>query len=517
MDTLFTKSIRYLEESAAPVWYCIATFFAATTLRNFFEAFSSGYTITPDIILNYTASYAALGLVLLVLFNTLTGVELIKLLRLISSGFLILASVPLVDLILSSGKGFYVAFLMPEVHGSLLVRFFTFFGPMGQYGVSPGMKLEIALVLAVSFFYIYEKCDSLLRAALGTLAVYTTIFFYLALPYALEFFAHLTSISFWPADPTQRSLVGTSVFILICFAVLGYIAYTQQKSLLHALLRDLRAPRLIHYWLMFLLGYVLASSITPPSGTLFLSLLLVPLAIMCAWVFSVITNNIADIEIDRVSNPSRPLVVKSVALAEYRAAGFISLAAALFAAAAAGFSAFFAIVLFIGNYFLYSMPPLRLKRVPYFSKLAVVVNSAVLAMLGYAMATGISTSDSGYAAILALKTSLASIFPITFALFFVLILAVNFIDIKDYDGDKQEGIKTLPVLLGLPLSKLIIGASFFILYCAIAFMLSNAWLSAGTIGFGLLQFLLINKKMYREQPVFAVHLLSLVCLLFIVS
>jgi 4-hydroxybenzoate polyprenyltransferase len=99
-------------------------------------------------------------------------------------------------------------------------------------------------------------------------------------------------------------------------------------------------------------------------------------------------------------------------------------------------------------------------------------------------------------------------------LFWVLFTApVNFIDLKDYAGDKQAGIKTLPVIFGLAGSKKIIGVFFLIAYLSVYFMFRNVYLLAPLAGLGILQFFLINRKNYDERPVFIVYLFSIVALI----
>ncbi|HEC94350.1 MAG TPA: hypothetical protein ENI45_00100, partial [Thermoplasmatales archaeon] len=154
----------------------------------------------------------------------------------------------------------------------------------------------------------------------------------------------------------------------------------------------------------------------------------------------------------------------------------------------------FLILLYMGNYFLYSAPPLRFKRIPFFSKLFLSLNSLMLVILGYYFVTGFT-----------------SLFPVEVILFFVVgyTAAVNFIDLKDYEGDREAGIKTIPTILGLRKGKLVIGSFFPILYTVAILYLKNNLLIPVAAGAGILQFLLINRRNYDERLVFVVYLLSL--------
>lgn len=233
-------------------------------------------------------------------------------------------------------------------------------------------------------------------------------------------------------------------------------------------------------------------------------------SIAAAWSFSIITNNITDVGIDEVSNPSRPLVASKISLSRYYLAAGVLLVVALVCALAVSVVACFIVALFIGNYFMYSMPPLRLKRVPFFSKLAIVINSGALMMAGFSAFTVLEPS------VIARFAAEVPMLPFSTLclLFCVLLLATNFIDIKDYEGDKKEGINTLPVLLGLPLSKALIGGAFLFLYIVAGLYLGGP-LSYLAVVTGVLQCYVINRKNYEEAYVFLLYLPSLMALFFV--
>lgn len=521
---IFGAVVRHIEESQAPLWYFGFSFLAATLLRTFLEIFSdNGMPAYPVahifeflsaspragfglMATHYTLSYAALGLTLILLLYAVLRVELITLFKVVSVGFLVLCSVPVFDLVLSGGRGYVISYLIPQVHGDLLPLFFTFFGPLTATGVTPGMRIEVAFVVLAIFLYAYTKGRTVLRSAVAALSVYALIFFYIASPYLLSALAEALSVpNYFSALALLR------LFVLVLCAAGGALVFLQAPAPALVVLRDIRAPRLAHYWFMFAFGILCAER---AQGSLMLSaenMLSVPLVLLsvaAAWGFSVITNNMADVGIDAVSNPSRPLVASAISLRAYRAAAVLLLAVALLCAFAVSAIAGFLVALFIGNYFIYSMPPLRLKRVPLFSKLVILINSAGLAMAGFSAFTVLDAAGvARFAASLpALPFSTASM------LFFALLLAANFIDIKDYEGDKQEGINTLPVLLGLPLSKALIGGAFFFLYSAVGLYIGGA-LAYVAVAAGALQCYVINRRRYEEAYVFWLYLPSLAVLL----
>ncbi|RLA63968.1 MAG: hypothetical protein DRQ89_05010, partial [Epsilonproteobacteria bacterium] len=185
----------------------------------------------------------------------------------------------------------------------------------------------------------------------------------------------------------------------------------------------------------------------------------------------------------------------------YKKIGILSLAFSLIYAANVNFQTFYCILIFIGNYYLYSMPPMRLKRVPVISKLFISINSLLMVILGKFTLTG--------------KFGISPDLAIYFLL--CITLVINFIDLKDVEGDKKAGINTIPTLLGLKMGKRVIGFFFIISYVLIYPILKKRLELAGwdIIPFlicGLIAYFLINRKKYSEKPVFLFYLSSIVFL-----
>ena len=149
------------------------------------------------------------------------------------------------------------------------------------------------------------------------------------------------------------------------------------------------------------------------------------------------------------------------------------------------------------------MSPFRLKRVPIFSKLAISLNSFILMFMGYLSIY----SHSPERTLFAMKN-----FPDNFIYYvFFSFLALNFIDIKDYKGDKTAGIKTIPTIFGEKKGKQIIGLFFIINYISLFFFFSlQFYLIPILISIALLQYYFINKKQYDERYIFMLYFISLI-------
>ncbi len=280
------------------------------------------------------------------------------------------------------------------------------------------------------------------------------------------------------------------------FILFWWIFYLYRKDYFLAVLRDIRPWRLIHFEVMPWAGIVLAKAFLPSAFSFnsdkFSEIIILMTAVIFAWLFSVLTNNIADLEIDAVTNRKRPTVTLLIPSLHYKILACIFFCMAAFYSVLVDFTTFFLMLVFIGNYFLYSMPPLRLKRITFFSKALIALNSLILLMAGYYIGSG------------------TIMVPGKISLFFMILMTavLNFIDIKDYEGDKRAGIRTLPAVLGLKEAKLLISFFFAAAYVFISLIFPGFFLSLVLAALGAGQVMIINRESYRERPVFLLYFLT---------
>ena len=306
-----------------------------------------------------------------------------------------------------------------------------------------------------------------------------------------------------PADGEllMASLIFTNPFhthlalitLFLCGLALSYLFW---KKTFLVILQDIRPLRIVYYNLLVAFGFLLAlrhSQFEPSIETYAAAAVLAITSIFAALTI-IITNNIADIDIDKISNKDRPLVASKIDIKTYKRIAWASLFLAMLYSYSVSHVAFFITLFGIVNYSLYSMPPIRLKRVPVFSKFIISINSLLAAMLGFTL---INPHIQDFP------------WPLAAYLLVVSTLLANFIDLKDYEGDKQTGIRTLPVIFGLKRSKKIIGVAFMLAHLSVYFLIQDLSIVALFFLFGLLQFFLITRKNYIEKPVFSILLIAL--------
>jgi len=262
--------------------------------------------------------------------------------------------------------------------------------------------------------------------------------------------------------------------------------------------RDLRLIRILHYVALAALGFVLyfkdrdVSVVLSPGKILVFPLFII--ALIYAAVFAIVTNNIADIETDKISNRTRPLVLGTVQLRPYRLAGICSLIFSLLLSLMVQPAMFYGIFIISAGYYFYSCRPFRLKRMPVIAKLIIGFNSLVVAVCGFVLAGG-QLND----------------FPLVWAVFIILplSLAANFVDLKDTAGDGFTGVRTLPVILGQKRAIDLICFFTICTYAMAAVIVNVLWVYPLCGVMAILHIVLLYRKPYNEKPIFLIYISAL--------
>lgn len=420
-------------------------------------------------------------------------------------GFMVIWTPPLIDEVLSRGIGFWSFYTFDSMSG-LLGRYLTFFGDRPDIGITYGVRVEIALVLIGMMAYVWLKTKSFIRSLFGTLSLYTVLFLIGALPSLVTFvflgegkplldITELDVARFMLApeplyiiSPPDVSVVLAikmclAYAVLLPFLILG-ILFSFFRSTLLALWNNLRLPQVIYHTGLFLIGAALVflyeGKIAFSFDWLHLAgLFSMLLATTLAWTSSVIVNDLHDIAIDRVTNPARPLIKKTIAPETYRTIGILMFAFSLLLAGLVSTQLATLLVLYQAIAWTYSAWPLRLKRFPFIA--TILASSASLLIL-----------FGGYIVFSVEKNITAIPWSVPTLLFIAYTFLLPIKDFKDIPGDKADGVITLPVLFGEVWAKRLIGSVLFFIFLAsiLVFEVPNLFFLAfffGSIAYWLLQ------------------------------
>ena len=495
MIELAAKYSSLVEDTEIPLKRYAVTFLAIVSLRNFVEIFSDRSQLADVSFAGHAhfyLSYICLALTLMVLFSTATGETVPRTARLIMVSFFFVLSAPIFDLLLSLGQGHKIAYLMTFDLEDILRRYLTYGGSFESAGITIGLKLEGVLVLTASYVYLKAKGLTTLKSLASVLAIYTVVFVYALVPVIIR---ALLGVFHVEALLTDHMLY-VKFYLLLSLAFTSLLAWRWNRRFCIDVLKHTRPSRQLHAQSMLALGLILGPRLVWSQDTFF-DLLLVAISILFACLFTIIINALGDQESNRTAGRACCQAIGTIPLDTCRAIGIAAGLIALLFAGAVGYYTAFTLLLCMGLFYVYAMPPLRIKRIPILAKLPATLGSLACVILGYTLASG---------EVIDFPPLIIAWFLLCFA------AAVNLIDVKDYEQDKRAGIRTLPVLWGLRRSQIVIGLLLLLAYVSAPFAFGQVYLIPPAAAVGLIQCYLVGRRDYEEKPVFVVYLLSLVTL-----
>ncbi len=435
------------------------------------------------------------------------------------AGFLVIWTPPIVDEIISRGAGFWSFYSFDSLLG-LLERYLTFFGDKPDIGITYGVRFEVGIVVLLAFGYTWIKSRSLIRTLSASLLLYTALFIIGVLPSIVTILLLGPSTGFLAVtehDIARVMLSPAPLFILnppdiasvlaikmslvygvLIIPLIAALVFSYFRPVFWALFHNARFPQLLYHAGLFSIGAALTFLFDTPSARFdffhITGALVLLAAVECAWLASVVLNDLRDIAIDRITNPQRPLITGVIDVPMYKTIGLLFFGASIFLAALVSTQAALLLVLYQAIAFLYSADPLRLKRFPVIATALAASASLLILWVGFIV---FSTTKN----ISALPVSIATL------LFFAYLTIIPIKDFKDIAGDRTDGVITLPVLFGEEWAKRIIGAFVFMVFVASPFVLSlrslfPLGLFFGAMAFWVLQFSSADHRYfsYRKLP-----------------
>ncbi|MFN7088896.1 MAG: UbiA family prenyltransferase, partial [Candidatus Paceibacteria bacterium] len=270
-----------------------------------------------------------------------------------------------------------------------------------------------------------------------------------------------------PFDPRLlqegwNRFLGWIYLILISVLATAWSRILDEKRW-RAIVSDSRPWWIMTYFSFIAIG-ILISSYLGFSGRLgfgfWVSLLVLLFGFVAAFLLSIHLNNIHDLEIDRFTNQERPLVKGMLTRAELTNIDIGLLLFAFLAASSLGFEMIFLFLTISGISYIYSAPPLRLRRIFILSNLLLGFGATLVVPLGFLVASG--------------RSLIAFPLPFLILLFLVILGFFGFTkDIKDSESDKKAGITTLVNYFPQKIALLIMSAMLFIAVALVGFFFNS--------------------------------------------
>jgi len=283
-----------------------------------------------------------------------------------------------------------------------------------------------------------------------------------------------------------------SLFIApLLFLSLTLLEIKQSFLKFWSLVRNIRFPQMVFNGGLFLIGAGLAWKNFPQNVSFsffeVLSIINLLLAIFCAWYFSVLVNDLADVKIDQVSNPNRPLIKKIFTPKEFQDLAWVFALLSLIFSLVVNPKSFLLILAYLLITLVYSFYPFRLRRFLGISSLVASCASLIFLLLGYCLVSE-GQSLAGFD------------WRIGLFLFGAYFLMLPIKDLKDIEGDRRAGVSTIGTWLGEARARIVLGVLLWLLFVLAVFVLKEKRLSFWSLVFGATGFgLMTNPKINPRQ------------------
>jgi 4-hydroxybenzoate polyprenyltransferase len=506
------KFIESIENYPITLTEWILAFSAIITLRMLGENFLMGFANkSADFFAgSFLAAYLffLFSIIILIIFASLFLKESYKKVsNLLLWGFFIVILPPILDKILCGSQRCWSFYVFDSLSG-LFKRFLTFFGSDPHIGITYGVRIEVALAVLFLIFYFYLKTIKAIKSLIGGLISYIILFVLGSFPSWLTliflasekkiteiqgfdvaglFLSPIRLFSIEKSDLLNALNVKMNLIyaFLIVFTVLLFF-WLNYREKFWAVTKNVRWIQIMIHVGLILFGVALGAFYFPKNLTIdvfsLIALANLVMAAVFAWLASVFLNDQADLEIDKLTNPNRPTATGKVTLPEYQQLFWLSFVLSLILAFTVGVKFFLLIFAYQVIGWVYSCWPFRLKRFPVVASLLSALALTLLFSSGFILlADGQSINNLP-----------AKVFWLLLVAFTV---SLPIKDLKDIEGDKKNGVWTVPVILGETWARFVIGLGIFISYS-----LSVIWLNAkilfipamiaGAVSFWILQ----NKK-----------------------
>lgn len=509
------KTIHSIENSPTTFRLWLAAFSSIIIVRLLVENWLSDFRNKTGLFIFYEFTHTFLFfliayLIFLLILNKFLKIGFKKVSNILLGGYLLIITPPIIDFIISDGKGFWSFYEFDSLKG-LALRFFTFFGSTPEIGITYGVRMEVAVALVFIFIYSFiklsgseklgEKINIIIKSFAVTLMAYFVFFILGTFPswvtIAFKGFSK-GFLSVGEVDTAQMFLSPAKIFSreipeiisalnvkmsLVYSLVLAGILFlgtffTCRKKFL-SFLKNVRFPQLIIHGGFLCAGMGLGVIFTAKNWSLnffnVASFFILVLAVFSAWLASVVINDIEDEEIDKKTNIDRPLVRKIFSLREYQTLGIVFFAISLLFAAIVNFKTALLLLTYQAIAWIYSAWPFRLKKFTYVSTFVSSLALLTVFFSGFILVSPNQNIEN-------LPFNILALLVISYT------LSLPIKDFKDIAGDKENGVHTVPVVFGEYWGKIIVGGGIFLSFLFSVVLLNEFRLFWWAFLFGAIAF-----------------------------
>jgi len=352
------------------------------------------------------------------------------------------------------------------------------------HGMSFGMRIEITLASLAAMVYLYIKTKRIVKSVIcGVCVAFVCLALGLMVPTLAQLYdnglnfddnflmRHSTLLQGGFILHTSSDKISL-LYILICMVLFAIGYYIRSKDHFWSIVKNFRFSRALHYIMLIIAGMLFVYNNPPERNPLYenfdflnnfahpcniLAVIMACIAIFFSFESAVIFNDIYDYNIDIISNKNRPLVTNAISREEFKFMGALFLVIALMIAVCINPTFFFLVLVYNLSAFLYSAPPVRLRKYLIISNLLL----AFIFLITFYAGTSVIIEE------FELKNVPTYL---SIALFTCFFLALTIKDIKDSEGDKIAHIHTLSTIFSPKIGNIVT------IVCVCVAMLISPWM-----------------------------------------
>lgn len=406
---------------------------------------------------HYPVFYVSIFLIIVLLVSIIIKEHITKVTNICAAGFGIIIMVPVLDMFIGGGY----TIMYPLRIGPYILQSLNPLASIIEYGASPGQRIVFAIICIGTAGYAFLKTKNLLKTVLVFCATYITIILLGGLP-TLAAGNRPETVYITGGILYSDTQKYTSLFaLLLIIALILYLLRLGRESY-YLLLRSLRPLRAAFYGFMGIFGLLLAlhqSSVVMRGVFPFffdkIGLLIIWLSLAIGFQAAAAINDFFDREGDALSRVRNPLC------ADYPVNNYLIWTVACVALAfilsfIIHYVALLVMITLISLSIVYSVPPIRLKRIPIISSFTLSLATILAMTFGYSVIDGSQALNN---------IPLSILFPTLIGT----TLGFTAKDIQDVQGDRVSRVVTLPLLLiphggifGRAITALVIGISYLV-------------------------------------------------------
>ena len=218
LQAIFDRTVDQVENKPGPFVRYYYLFAAILALRLALEFFSSRRLFILDDILHIGLWFTFIVLAFLLQLHLFSGEKIIKVAKLVIVFFSIALTAPIIDLILTQGVGAKMNYLSLHSWKDVAWSYITIGGSSLSRGATPGIRIEICLLLIASFNYVRTKKGSVVQAIISALCIYTILFLSGAIPFLLGYIVNTFHLQYQQDDQSTLLLLLVLDIFLLCVA-----------------------------------------------------------------------------------------------------------------------------------------------------------------------------------------------------------------------------------------------------------------------------------------------------------